>query len=186
MTADVEATQPAESAQPEASEAPAEAPAEATPVGKQKPSLPEGVVSPITALNALKQKKLVAADYKPQQMYGFVKNPGKVDPFPVKHYDAPGQVHDAAQLNEHGITVTRPGVIVEEVVAWWSRKGERDKAKAAEKKAKAEAKAAKEAEKAQAAAAAEAAGTATPTDAAQETGTDEGELVDSGEFEEAQ
>jgi hypothetical protein len=113
--------------------------------GKQRPQLPEGIVSPISALNTLKQRGLAAQDFKPQQMYGFVKNPGKTDAFPVKHYDAQGNEFDQPQINEHGITTTRPGVKVDEIVAWWGRKGERDIAKAAARKAKADEKAAKEA-----------------------------------------
>jgi len=178
MTADTEAMQ-SEGTQPEEG-----APAETAPAaGKQKPTLPEGIVSPITALNALKQKGVVPADYKPQQMYGHVKSPGKTDPFPVKHYDATGQVYDSAQVNEHGITVTRPGVVTAEIETWWGRKGERDAAKAKEKAEKAAAKKLKEEEKAKAAAA----GAVATTEGTPEAASDEaGELVDAGEFEEAQ
>jgi hypothetical protein len=125
--------------------------------GAQRHQLPEGIVSPIAALNHLKSKGhkheskgLIKApqDFKPQQMYGFVKNPGKVDPFPVKHYDADGMEYTDAQVNDHGITTTRPGVKLAEVGDWWSRADERREAKAKDKKAKADAKAAKDAEKA--------------------------------------
>jgi hypothetical protein len=129
-------------------------PAGAVPVGKQRPPLPDGVVSPIGALNHLKQKGHAPADFKPQQMYGFVKSPGKTDPFPVQHYDATGTAFNEPQVNEHGITTTRPGVKTDEVVIWWSRKGERDAAKAKERAEKAKAKAEKakaDAEKAAAA-----------------------------------
>jgi hypothetical protein len=123
--------------------------AQATPTaGAQRPALPEGIVSPIAALNHLKQKGHAPQEFKPQQMYGFVKNPGKVDPFPVKHYDAEGNEFDSPQVNEHGITTTRPGVKHAEVVDWWGRKGERAEAKAKEKAEKAKAKAEKEAAKA--------------------------------------
>jgi hypothetical protein len=131
--------------------------------GKTRHELPDGVISPIKALNHLKQqghvvkaganagKRIKAPkDFKPQQMYGFVKNPGKVDPFPVKHYDAAGVEYDTPQVHsETGVTVTRPGVKLHEVGEWWSRadqrKAEKDKIKAdkaAEKKRKEEEKAA--------------------------------------------
>jgi hypothetical protein len=111
--------------------------AQPTTPGVQRPPLPEGIVSPITALNHLKQKGHAPQDFKPQQMYGFVKNPGKTDPFPVKHYDAEGNEHAAPKVDEHGITRTRPGVKISEVVDWWGRKGERTQAKLAEKAEKA-------------------------------------------------
>lgn len=155
--------------------------------GKQRPALPEGVHSPIQALNHLKQHKhaeghpqagqpMAAADFKSQQMYGYVKNPGKTDPFPVKHYDAEGNVFDAPQVNEHGITTTRPGVKLDEVVTWWAGKADRDKARA---EARAEA-AKKKAEKAAAKAAKDAAAGET---ADEEPAEVDGELAD-GEFEE--
>jgi hypothetical protein len=112
-------------------------------VGKQRPPLPEGVVSPIGALNHLKQKGHAPQDFKPQQMYGFVKSPGKNDPFPVLHYDHTGKAHKEPQVNEHGITTTRPGVKIHEVVEWWKGKGARDAARAKEKAEKAKAKAEK-------------------------------------------
>jgi hypothetical protein len=144
---------------------------EAAPQGKQRPTLPQGIVSPIAALNTLKQENIAPQDFKPQQMYGFVKNPGKQDAFPVKHYDATGEAFDTAQVDEHGITTTRPGVTYDDVKAWWGRKGERDAAKAKAKAEKAAEKAAKEA-----------ATPAAPAAAAEE----EGEQVDAGEFEEAE
>jgi hypothetical protein len=190
MTADTEAAAAATTdgqAAPEAAAPEATAPATgAVATGKQRPQLPEGIVSPISALNTLKQRGLASQDFKPQQMYGFVKNPGKTDAFPVKHYDATGTVYDTPQINEHGITTTRPGVTVDEVVAWWGRKGERDAAKAEAKKVKAAEAAAKAAKAAEGAA-------ATPTAAAGTTtleDTSGGEEVsgeESGEgFEEAE
>jgi hypothetical protein len=125
--------------------------------GAQRHQLPDGIVSPIAALNHLKTKGhkhatkgliKAPADFKPQQMYGFVKYPGKTDPFPVKHYDADGIEYDVAQVDGHGITTTRPGVKLHEVGDWWSRAEERREAKAKEKQAKAAEKAKKEAEKA--------------------------------------
>jgi hypothetical protein len=153
--------------------APDAAPAAAQ--GKQRPTLPAGIVSPIAALNSLKQANIAPQDFKPQQMYGFVKNPGKVDAFPVRHYNATGEVFDTAQVDEHGITTTRPGVTYDEVAAWWGRKGERDAAKATAKAEKAKAKAEKEA--------AAAAGQPAAAVSAEEEG---GEEVDAGEFEEAE
>jgi hypothetical protein len=104
-------------------------------------------MAPIAALNWLKthndpatDQPYAPKDFQPQRMYGFIKSPGKVDPFPVKHYDASGTAFDSAQVNENGITTTRPGVILEEVVAWWGRAGERQAAKAQAKLEKAKAK----------------------------------------------
>jgi hypothetical protein len=130
------------------------------PITKHK--VPDGIATPIEALNAMKQKNLVPADFPPQRMYGFVKSPGKNDAFPVKHYDAAGIEYDTPQLDATGHTTTRPGVVIDEVIAWWSRKGDRDKVKAEEKAAKALAKAEKD-KQAAAAAAAKAAGQPAPT-----------------------
>jgi hypothetical protein len=91
------------------------------PITKHK--VPDGIATPIEALNAMKQKQLVPADFPPQRMYGFV---------------------------------------IDEVIAWWSRKGDRDKVKAEEKAAKALAKAEKDKQTA-AAAAAKAAGQPAPS-----------------------
>ncbi|SRR5216684_855476 len=152
-----------------------------------KHKLPEGVSTPIEALNWLKTHKeegasapFVDANFQPQRMYGFVKSPGKDDPFPVKHYDAEGNTFAEPQVSEHGVTLTRPGVVIAEVVAWWGRKGERDQAKA-------DAKAAKAAEKA-----AKASGTTTAKAAVQVPGTvpveaeEEAEVTDGSEVVEAE
>ncbi len=145
--------------------------AEAQVPGKQKPNLPEGIISPISALNKLKQAKLASQDYKPQQMYGHVKSPGKGDArFPVKHYDALGNVFDEPQVNEHGITTTRPGVVYDEVSTWWQGKGERDKKRAEEKARKAKEKADKAAKAAETTAEA-------PEAVEDEAAEDEGEFV---------
>jgi len=126
--------------------------------GKTRHELPEGIVSPIKALNHLKQnghtvkagpkagtRIKAPADFKPQQMYGFVKTPGKVDPFPVKHYDAQGVEYDTPQVNsETQVVTTRPGVRLHEVGEWWSRADARKATKDAEKAKKAAEKKAKE------------------------------------------
>ncbi len=116
--------------------------------------LPDGIVSPITALNHLKRKRLAPADHPPQRMYGYVKNPGKEDPFPVKHYDADGKTFDEPQVDDRGHTITRPGVKISQVVDWWGRAGVRQKAREEKKAEAAKVKAAKEEEKARKAAAA--------------------------------
>jgi hypothetical protein len=115
-------------------------------------------------------------------MYGFVKSPGKNDPFPVRHYEATGVHHAEPQVNEHGITTTRPGVKLDEVVAWWGRKGERDAAKAKEKAEKAAAKKAKEAE---AAAKKAAEGSTAAPAASSESSSDDG-MEDVGAMEDAE
>jgi hypothetical protein len=132
-----------------AEETTTEAPATgAVPTGPAKPQLPEGVISPISALNELKRLGKAPQDYKSQQMYGFVKNPGKVNPFPVRHYHADGSVHNEPQISEHGVTMTRPGVKVSEVVEWWDKREVQLKEKAAAKVQKAKDDAAKAAAKA--------------------------------------
>jgi hypothetical protein len=121
----------------------------ATAVATTKAPLPEGIVSPIQARNHLVTKGLAPATLKPQQMYGFVKSPGKANPFPVKHYDADGSVHDEPQISEHGVTTSRPGVELAKIETWWAAheqaKVDRNNAKLAKiaaDKAKAEAAAA--------------------------------------------
>lgn len=140
--------QAAETAQPAAETAEATptdpaAPVAEAPKAPTRHKVPEGIATPIEALHAMKQRNLVPQDFPPQRMYGFVKNPGKTDPFPVKHYDAAGVAHDDVVINEHGVTLTRPGVVLDEVIAWWNGKGARDEAKAKAKAAAALAKAEK-------------------------------------------
>jgi hypothetical protein len=119
------------------------APTEPTKATKHK--VPDGWATPIEALNVMKTQGLVPQDFPPQRMYGFVKSPGKTDPFPVKHFDAAGVQYDTAQLDEGGHTITRPGVQTDQVIEWWKGKGARDQQKAADKAAKAKAKAEKDA-----------------------------------------
>jgi hypothetical protein len=165
----------------EAAEVPeGEVPAAAaeTPTEPAKPTkhkVPDGWATPIEALHALKQQGLVSQDFPPQRMYGFVKNPGKTDPFPVKHFDAEGVQYDTPQLGPDGINPrTRPGVKTDEVIAWWKGKGDRDKAKAEAKAAKAKAKEEAAAAKAAKAAAAPAQATAeVPADAPAPTGAED-------------
>jgi hypothetical protein len=153
--------------------------AKATPTGRSQ--LPQGVVSPITALNHLQSINLAPKDYKPQQMYGFVKNPGKVNPFPVKHYAGDGTEYAEPQVSEHGVTLTRPGVKIDEVVTWWKQRQVQLKEKAEAKAAKAKADQEK--------AAAKAAGqpvpsaTASANEAAEQPGEFPGEDVAADEAE---
>lgn len=149
------------------------APAAEGPKPITKHKVPEGIATPIEALNAMKQKQLVPADFPPQRMYGFVKSPGKTDPFPVKHYDADGTEYDTPQLDATGHTTTRPGVVIDEVIAWWGRKGQRDQAKAEEKAKKAAEKLAKDQAKAAGAPAATAAPVQGAEEAAETGGTED-------------
>ena len=88
-------------------------------------ALPDGVVTPIQLRNHLVKERIAAETLKPQQMYAYVKAPGKTDPFPVKWYDEDGNVYDKAQAD----VLTRPGVAsMQEGVDWYIR---RNTAKAA-------------------------------------------------------
>jgi len=89
-------------------------------------SLPAGKVTPIQLKNELVKRGLAPKDIKPQQFYTFVKNPGKTDPFPVKHYDEDGIEYDDPQINEGETRAwTRPGLDLEAGVEWWQRRKER-------------------------------------------------------------
>jgi hypothetical protein len=91
--------------------------------GTQRFGLPEGKVTPIQLKNELVKRGHAPKDIKPQQFYTFVKNPGKQDPFPVKHYDEDGIEYDTAQINEGETRAwTRPGLDLEEGVEWYTRR----------------------------------------------------------------
>src|ERR1700745_3578641 len=86
-------------------------------------SRPHSKVTPIQLKNELVKRGLAPKDIKPQQFYTFVKNPGKQDPFPVKHYDEDGIEYDEPQINEGETRAwTRPGLDLEEGVAWYERR----------------------------------------------------------------
>jgi hypothetical protein len=94
-------------------------------VGTRFP-LPDGKVTPIQLKNELVKRGLAPKDIKPQQFYTFVKNPGKTDPFPVKHYDEDGIEYDEPQINDGETRAwTRPGLDLEEGVAWYQRRAAR-------------------------------------------------------------
>jgi hypothetical protein len=81
--------------------------------------LPTGVVTPIELRNHLVKENIAAATLKPQQMYAYVKAPGKTDPFPVKWYDEAGNVYDKAQAD----VLTRPGIDgMQNGVDWYIRR----------------------------------------------------------------
>jgi hypothetical protein len=91
--------------------------------GMQRFALPEGKITPIQLKNELVKRGLAPKDIKPQQFYTYVKNPGKTDPFPVKHYDEDGIEYDTPQINDGETRAwTRPGLDLEEGVAWWERR----------------------------------------------------------------
>jgi hypothetical protein len=88
--------------------------------------LPDGKVTPIQLKNELVKRGHAPKDIKPQQFYTFVKNPGKTDPFPVKHYDEDGIEYDEPQVNDGETRAwTRPGLDLEEGVAWYLRRQQR-------------------------------------------------------------
>ena len=94
--------------------------------------LPEGKVTPIQLKNKLIQLGKTAKSTQPQMFYTFVNNPGKTDPFPVKHYAEDGTEY-AQKGGPDGNVATRPGLDLDEGVAWWDRRKARiaDKATAA-------------------------------------------------------
>src|SRR5260370_33606284 len=65
--------------------------------GTQRFNLPEGKVTPIQLKNELVKRGHAPKDIKPPQFYTFVRNPGKQDPVPVKHYDEDGIEDDEVQ-----------------------------------------------------------------------------------------
>ena len=84
--------------------------------------LPAPAVPPITLRNELVKQGLAPATLKPQQAYAWVKSPGKNDPFPVKWYDAAGNVYDTQPAGDTA-PLTRPGVTsLEDGIAWYQRK----------------------------------------------------------------
>ncbi len=94
--------------------------------GTQRFNLPEGKVTPIQLKNELVKRGHAPKDIKPQQFYTFVRNPGKQDPFPVKHYDEDGIEYDEAQVNDGETRAwTRPGLDLEEGVEWFLRRKQR-------------------------------------------------------------
>jgi hypothetical protein len=98
----------------------------AAPVAKKRHDVPDDKVTPIALKNHLVKEGLAPKDTKPQQFYTFVKNPGKNDPFPAKHYDADGNEYSEPQTHpETGDVTTRPGLDLEAGVAWWKRRLER-------------------------------------------------------------
>jgi hypothetical protein len=91
-------------------------------------SLPEGKVTPIQLKNKLIQLGKTPKATQPQMFYTFVNNPGKADPFPVKHYAEDGTEYPQ-KGGPDGNVNTRPGLDLDEGVAWWDRR----KARIAEK-----------------------------------------------------
>src|ERR1700760_1601269 len=84
--------------------------------------LPAGVVTPIQLRNELVKQGKAPATLKPQQTYAWVKSPGKNDPFPVKWYDAEGNVYDKQPAGDNA-PLTRPGIpTLQEGIDWYERK----------------------------------------------------------------
>jgi len=83
--------------------------------------LPEGKVTPIQLKNKLVQLGKTPKITQPQMFYTFVNNPGKADPFPVKHYAEDGTEY-AQKGGPDGTVNTRPGLDMDEGVAWWDRR----------------------------------------------------------------
>jgi hypothetical protein len=102
---------------PATGEQAAAAPAAAPKTARFK--LPTGVVTPIELRNELVKLGLAQDSLKPQQMYAYVKSPGKTNPFPVKFYEEDGTVHDT----QPGGILTRPGIpTMDEGVAWYKNR----------------------------------------------------------------
>jgi hypothetical protein len=94
--------------------------------GNTRFPLPDGIVTPIQVKNHLVQKGHAPKDTKPQVFYTFVNSssPKQADPFPVKHYEEDGTAHDV-KGGPDGNKVTRPGLVLEDAVAWFLRRKER-------------------------------------------------------------
>lgn len=92
--------------------------------------LPDGKVTPIQLKNKLVQLGLAPKAIKPQVFYTFVNNPGKTDPFPVKHYAEDGTEH-VQKGGPDGNVNTRPGLDLDEGVEWYKRRQARIAEKAA-------------------------------------------------------
>jgi hypothetical protein len=87
-------------------------------------ALPAGVVPPITLRNELVKQGLAPATLKPQQMYAWVKAPGKdaATAFPVKWYDVAGNVYDKQPAGADA-PLTRPGLTsLEAGIEWYKRR----------------------------------------------------------------
>lgn len=108
----------------------------------------QGYTTPIGFKNALVESERVAADYRPQLVYAYVKNPGKKNPFPVKWTNGTEvfDTREAAQENTVAGKEARPVVHLEDALAWWDEKEVRkaqakvEKTEAADKPAKAASK----------------------------------------------
>jgi hypothetical protein len=96
-----------------------------------RPKLEDGLVSPIEFRNTLAKPTDEGGrgvDIRPQIVYSYIRNQSKNDPFPV--------------VMSNG----RPGVKLEDALAWWDRKEQRKTEREANKAAKEAAAAAKAAE----------------------------------------
>jgi hypothetical protein len=101
----------------------------ATESKSKRPSIPEGYVSPIGFKNELVKTERVPADYRPQLVYAYVKNPGKANPFPVKWTDGVNVFESHEDAGEE----SRPVVVLDEALAWWDEKSARQEEKQAAK-----------------------------------------------------
>jgi hypothetical protein len=104
-------------------------------------SVPDGYTTPIGFKNALVEQGKVPADYRPQLVYAYVKNPGKKNPFPVKWTNGTEvfDTKDEAQAETPAGKEARPVVNLDEALAWWDEKEQRKAESAAQKDAAAQA-----------------------------------------------
>jgi len=100
-------------------------PVQAATVPTARFPLPTGVATPIQLRNELVRLGIAPAALKPQQTYAWVKAPGKNDPFPVKWYDAEGNVYDKQPAGDNA-PLTRPGIpTMQEGIDWYQRRATR-------------------------------------------------------------
>jgi hypothetical protein len=102
--------------------------------------LPKGVVTPIQLRNHLVAEEIAPDTLKPQQMYAYVKSPGKGEGrFPVKWYDEDGNVYETQPTAEEYDGITRPGLPdLEEAVQWYVDRSTRSAVKKTKKSEEAE------------------------------------------------
>jgi hypothetical protein len=95
-------------------------------VGSNKFPLPAGIIAPIGLKNELIRRGLAPPDTRSQVFYAYVKNPGLADPFPVRFFDEDGSEYDRHQFRDgQSEPFTRPGLYLDEGIAWWQRRQDR-------------------------------------------------------------
>lgn len=93
--------------------------AQAAAPAKPKFQFPGGVLAPVQFHHLLVAEGTAPAGLTTQTVYGWLKT--VKHQFPHRHYTADGSVYDEPQTVD-GVTVTRPGVVMDEGRAWYVEK----------------------------------------------------------------